>query len=491
MITTMALGFKRTRQRAALLLTIVLVSTYLLLSSSAKQQLSSRSRTFLETTSTHRQPAEANSFRHARSLPDESLPAVDQRSPGPVPPAAAPAGANAPQAHAHQALQFGEPALFLQQQNFSVTVVVAKQREDEIDWIKRDLPGVDVVLYTLEPVPVLPATPAAQHVADKQHPPRAFEQPPSRINQRGGSSTASSSSDLAARDTKEQTIRGIEVIAYLNYIVDHYDSLPDIVIFTHQAQRKPQHWEVIGEDLPATLKKLNGVLVWEEGYVNLYCDTRNNCPRWRSKQHEFVNDNELRDFQIFNAAWNSLYPGVPIPEEMGQPAGNQFAVSRDKIRYAKTRDEWAQYRDWVVDRAADLTGVQSSRVWEFMWQYVFKSKGMLCRKAAACYCDTYGVCLATDDTADEIRQKKDGQNRLLERYHSARAQGKDSKEWANSIDRLRREMVIMMKKGSIPTDRRLEIVGSKPPEKTLPVGKTSGKSRKNGGGKASRRDLDY
>jgi len=365
---------------------------------------------------------------------------------------------------------------------------VAKQREDDIDWIKRDLPGVNVVLYTLEPVPVLPTTPAVQHVADKQHPPRALEQLPSSINQRDGPSTASPS-DLAARDSKEQTVRGIEVIAYLNYIVDHYDNLPDIVVFTHQAQRKPQHWEIIGEDLPATLKKLNGVMVWEEGYVNLYCDTRNNCPRWRAKQREFVNDNELRDFQIFNAAWNSLYPGVPMPEEMGQPAGNPFAVSRDKIRYAKTRDEWAQYRDWVVDRSADLTGVQSSRVWEFMWQYVFKSKGMLCRKAAACYCDTYGVCLATDDTADEIRQKKDGQNRLLERYHSARAQGKDSKEWANSIDRLRREMVGMMKKGSINTDRRLEIVGFKPAEKTLPVGKTSGKSRKSGG-KVSRRDLD-
>ncbi|KAH7040365.1 uncharacterized protein B0I36DRAFT_310535 [Microdochium trichocladiopsis] len=468
-IPIMAPGFKRTRQRVVLLLTLVLVSAYFFFASSTRQDLLARSRSVVESVPANQLSVEANSLQNPRNVQNQ-----EHHQPA--------AGAAKPQSSAHDAVQYGEPTLFLQRQNFTVTVVVAKEKDDDIKWIKRDLPGVPVMLYNLEPAPGPPAAPSNQHVANTQHQPRAFEHPASRKLRRDESSSSASSSatTTTTRDIKENTIRGIEVIAYLTYIFDHYDNLPDIVVFTREAQRKPQHWDLIGEDLPATLKRLNGVLVWEEGYVNLYCDTRNNCPRWRANQGEFANDNELRDFQIFNAAWNSLNPGIPFPKEVGQAGGNQFAVSRDRIRYAKTREEWGLYRDWVADRAQDLTAVQSSRMWEFMWQYVFKNRGMLCRKPAACYCDTYGVCLATDDTADELRQKKDGQVRLLERYHAMRANGRETKEWANSIDRLRREMYLIMRKGSVEIERWIAIVGSKPAESPPAAKAASGKNGKNG-----------
>lgn len=470
----MTLGMNRTRQRVFLLLALVLASAYFFAFSPSSRHLVAQSREAITTTADRLQ-SYANTAKNGQNIQNgqrqQSSP--DARSPEPASPVAAAQGA----------LEIGEASLVMQRQNFTVTVVLAKEADADIAWIKKDLPDVPFMIYNIEPAPgpdhaAVQPREANKGGPDQQHPPRDDKLPPLEIAHRDSSPSTPSSQSLA---TQENVIKGIDVVAYLTYIVDHYDNLPDIVVFAREAERKPQHWDIIGEDLPATLKRLNGLLVWEEGFVNLYCDPRNNCPRWRRNQRKFANDNELHDYQIFNAAWNSLNPGIPFPREVGQPSGNQFAATRDKIRYAKTRAEWAQYRNWVVDRAHDLSAAQSSRVWEYMWPYVFRNRGIICRKAASCYCDTYGVCLGSDEAADDIAHKKDGQVRLLERYHSARARGADTKEWANSIDRLRREMYLLMRKGSVDTDRWITIVGSKPLEVEKPAkDATKGGKKKSG-----------
>ncbi|KXJ96780.1 hypothetical protein Micbo1qcDRAFT_3059 [Microdochium bolleyi] len=464
----MGLGMKRTKQRVFLLLAFVLASAYFFAFSPSSQIVIAQGREAFTTTADRLQ-SYATSAKNGNNVQTGEQPAAKAKSPEQAAPAAAAEAVVAPAAkspaHVYDDVQMGQASMVVQRQNFTVTVVLAKEADADIDWVKQDLPGVPFMIYNIEPAhgpppaPIQPVGPGKSATNKQQHPARDTKLPALTISRRN---TPPSSPPSPPQDAKENLIRGVDVVAYLTYIVDHYDSLPDIVVFARGAQRKPQHWDIIGEDLPATLKRLNGLLVWEEGFVNLYCDPRNNCPRWRRNQRKFANDNELRDYQIFNAAWNSLNPGIPFPKEVGQPGGNQFAVTGGRIRYAKTRAEWAQYRDWVVDRAQDLSADQSSRVWEYMWPYVFRNRGMICRKAASCYCDTYGVCLGGDEAAEDIARKKDGQVRLIERYHAARARGADSKEWANSIDRLRREIFLLMRKGSVHTDKWISIVGSKP-----------------------------
>ena len=190
--------------------------------------------------------------------------------------------------------------------------------------------------------------------------------------------------------------KGNEVMAYLSYIIDHYDVLPDIAIFMHSHRFAWHNNQVVNRDASLMIRHLSPERVTREGYMNLRCHWDPGCPAWLhpgaieriyAKQEEHI----LAD------SWAELFPEDQIPQVLGQPCCAQFAVSRERIlSIPKPRFEWL--RDWLLK--TELSDYLSGRVFEYTWQYIFTASPLHCPSMSACYCDGYGLCFGDPEKFD-------------------------------------------------------------------------------------------
>lgn len=230
--------------------------------------------------------------------------------------------------------------------NYSVMMVVPRTRDEDIAWMTEEVPEI----------------PTAVYVADDEFAPL---HPP--LN------------------------KGREVMNYLTYIIEHYDALPEIVLFMHAHKFTYHNNDLHGGSAVPMLKALNYDRVVREGYVNLRCHWDPGCPAQIRPFDQTPGVYHLEDVMI--QAWVELFPDDPIPDTIAQPCCAQFAVTRETIR-ARPLAQWVAYRTWLLH--TKLTDYYSGRVWEYAWQYVFTAKPVLCPPEHVCYCDGYGLCFGGD-----------------------------------------------------------------------------------------------
>lgn len=155
------------------------------------------------------------------------------------------------------------------------------------------------------------------------------------------------------------------------YLVDRYDTLPDISIFLH-ASRFQWHNDNPDYDGLLSLRNLSFPYIREEGYVNLRCVWVLGCPvELRPAMDAFVaairdpaTDQEKTIQEIFKSAFEELLPGMPVPEEVGVPCCSQFAVTRDTIK-RRPREDYVRFRNWLIK--TELSDGLSGRVLEYSW----------------------------------------------------------------------------------------------------------------------------
>jgi hypothetical protein len=107
--------------------------------------------------------------------------------------------------------------------------------------------------------------------------------------------------------------------------------------------------------------------VQSAGYVNLRCALQWGCPAQlepaqltREKTINTLKPAELEyPFEFIN-----LFPGVELPEVVGVPTGNQFAVSRDKI-LERPREDYIKYRQWLMN--TPLEDEVANEILEYSW----------------------------------------------------------------------------------------------------------------------------
>ena len=215
--------------------------------------------------------------------------------------------------------------------------------------------------------------------------------------------------------------KGHEVMIYLTYIIDHYDSLPDIVLFMHAHRWSYHNNELQDMDAMQMIRGLNHARVVREGYMNLRCRWDPGCPehlhplspepdyhrlqavvaqQWplifsSSSPPYFPlpnnhnkNNNDSHDPSVSVQGGNST---MTIPETLAQPCCAQFALSRQRI-LSIPRSSFIAYREWLLH--TPLTDYYSGRIWEYLWQYLFSNgrSPVLCLPEHVCYCDGYGIC---------------------------------------------------------------------------------------------------
>jgi hypothetical protein len=195
--------------------------------------------------------------------------------------------------------------------------------------------------------------------------------------------------------------KGHEVMVYLSYIIDHYNNLSDVNIFMHFHRFGWHNNELLDNDAVQMVSRLSAERVQREGFMNMRCHWHPGCPDWMhpGTVEEDVNKQEET---MLAKSWSELFPLDPIPNVLAQPCCAQFAISRDRIRSLPLA-RYVFYRDWLL--RTSLSDYISGRVWEYVWQFVFTGKTVVCPAEHVCYCDGFGVCFGGAKEYEEYHGK--------------------------------------------------------------------------------------
>lgn len=174
-------------------------------------------------------------------------------------------------------------------------------------------------------------------------------------------------------------------MAYLTYIVDHYDNLPSTLVFLHSHRggystyfTTSWHVDAAGFDNVASLTALRLPFVQQNGYANLRCNWAPGC-KVSHRKNKHVTP-EIWDALFFNASYSSSSSSLTAgngttsirasaaPALVGAACCAQFAVSSKQVR-KRPRSDYVQFREWVLQ--TELNDARSGRVMEFLWHIVF------------------------------------------------------------------------------------------------------------------------
>lgn len=107
--------------------------------------------------------------------------------------------------------------------------------------------------------------------------------------------------------------RGLENMAYLTYIIDHYDSLPDIVILMHGGRYRWHNGDPL-YDSALVLSRIQIPYVQEQGYVNMRCVWTVGCPAEihpvQKRQLGMVAQSGAIPGDVYASAFRELFPEI-------------------------------------------------------------------------------------------------------------------------------------------------------------------------------------
>ncbi|KAJ5104333.1 hypothetical protein NUU61_001680 [Penicillium alfredii] len=181
--------------------------------------------------------------------------------------------------------------------------------------------------------------------------------------------------------------KGRESMVYLTYIIDNYDHLPDTMLFIH-SQRYQWHNDDPYYDGVPMLRNFQVPYLERRGYVNLRCAWMLGCPveiRPLTDTHR----EDVHAGEYYKTAFMELFPGEPVPDEVGVSCCAQFGVTRSKVLQRPRRD-YERFRTWLLD--TPLSDDMSGRVMEYSWHMIFGQKPVYCPTAQECYCQVFGLC---------------------------------------------------------------------------------------------------
>lgn len=172
--------------------------------------------------------------------------------------------------------------------------------------------------------------------------------------------------------------KGREANAYLTFIVDNYDHLPDTMVFVHSHRKGyPEAWHTDAEDYDTVnvLRRLNLTHVHAEGYANLRCNPNPGCAEpSRIEPHAHVNDTApLALAEAAEVAWLEAWPRLfgdkqDMPEVISATCCAQFAVSRRQVLRRPVAD-YRRFHGWLMETW--MSDEVSGRVMEYAWHMVF------------------------------------------------------------------------------------------------------------------------
>ncbi|KAF2679397.1 hypothetical protein K458DRAFT_422220 [Lentithecium fluviatile CBS 122367] len=264
--------------------------------------------------------------------------------------------------------------------NYSRILVVPKTKDEDVGWIRDELPEVPAAVYEVD-------NPAARLRVPKN--------------------------------------KGHEAMVYLTYIIDHYDEdLPNVIIFVHSHRGTWHNNFILDLDTPKTIKRLRDDRVTRQGYMNLRCHLDPGCPNWihldrAEVDYDMVIKPEEKAFSP--ELFIELFPGHRPPPVLSQPCCAQFAVSSERVR-DNPKALYEHLRNWLLETS--LPDTDSGRIFEYTWQYLFTRNAEVCPSTNACYCDGYGICFGGAVNLEEFLKTLKKKEGVEDELDAAQKEGK-------------------------------------------------------------------
>jgi Protein of unknown function (DUF3431) len=197
--------------------------------------------------------------------------------------------------------------------------------------------------------------------------------------------------------------RGSESMAYLTAIIDHYENLPDLMIFMH-GHRIAWHTPLLGQDWIlrrlVTHPPLDLNLTSTNGYHALGCLERwgndisqlfptdidanwksNNGPRW----HESL---AARFAQAWREHLGEAY-NMPLPDYVRTPTAATFIATRQAIR-RRSKEFYIGMRNWMLE--THIENKWLGIVMEFQVGLMIANKPHFSVSQEQCLCELYTIC---------------------------------------------------------------------------------------------------
>lgn len=206
---------------------------------------------------------------------------------------------------------------------------------------------------------------------------------------------------------------GNELMPYLTFIIDHYDKLPDIMIFVHAHEYTHLHNPAVFDySTPAMIKRLNPQRVIREGYMNL------NCGDWAKAGRcgAFTRPAESLPLPFHKQSWELLFPEYPVPQILAQECCAQFATSRERVRQVPLA-KWNHFREWLLSVPKE-NGNNPGWVWEYMWQFVLGGHQVYCPASYVCFCDGYDLCFGGEEKFETYVRLKEARETMRQNIHA-------------------------------------------------------------------------
>ncbi|OJJ50294.1 hypothetical protein ASPZODRAFT_139605 [Penicilliopsis zonata CBS 506.65] len=198
--------------------------------------------------------------------------------------------------------------------------------------------------------------------------------------------------------------KGLESLAYLQYIIDHYHNLPQTMIFLQSDRNgQPQVWRVGQKGYYSTsssssrlykrdldnvhnIKNLQLDYVQKVGYANLRCTLTPGCP---AEIQPFRNppDPGKDTENAYAAAWEQLFNNTDVPSLVAVPCCSQFAVSRAQV-LRRPYSDYERFYNWLLE--TPLPDATSTRILEYSWHIIFGQDPVHCPELRHCYRNVYG-----------------------------------------------------------------------------------------------------
>lgn len=177
-------------------------------------------------------------------------------------------------------------------------------------------------------------------------------------------------------NTRTPKNKGRESLPYLQYIVDHYDDLPNVAVFLHPHRAGwPEAWhtDTMEYSNVDSVRALQREFVVSEGFVNLRCQLDPGCP---AEMQPFRNPPKPGDTgeKYYAQAWKELFGNTNVPETIAAPCCSQSAVSREQILKRPLSDYKRMY-NWVLNN--DLPDEVTSNIMEYSWHIIFGREPVL------------------------------------------------------------------------------------------------------------------
>ncbi|KAF2101973.1 hypothetical protein NA57DRAFT_53913 [Rhizodiscina lignyota] len=198
--------------------------------------------------------------------------------------------------------------------------------------------------------------------------------------------------------------QGREAMSYLSFIVEHYDDLPDIMVFLHCHCDSPHNNRRFSDRTSPMLSSLNFSHVTKRGFVNLLCD-RDGTPGCnpakvyelhRLSSPSFRNIDMSTHHRLFTQSLADTLRTITadLPKEILVPRGAQFAVTRETVKAVPL-----QHFELLLARLMHLgpdpgESFRAGQIMENLWHVIFlgADHGVLCAPEDECYCHLYSMC---------------------------------------------------------------------------------------------------